>query len=89
MTWNYRILVQTVSVGSLSRDIYAVHEVFYDYDNSDIPRAQQLPNSWTTEPVTFGGDTTEEVRMALAQALDDCTKQTPLRIVGSKLEEME
>jgi hypothetical protein len=84
MTWNYRILVTNHPLG---RDYYAVHEVFYDYDNSDIPRAQQVPNSWTSKPIDFGGDTVDEVRKALAQALDDCTRQTPLRIVGSKLEE--
>ena len=79
MTWNYRILVRT-STRPGGEDYFAVHEVFYDYDGD-------IPNSWTAEPVDFGGDTVDEVRKALAQALDDCTKQTPLRIVGSKLEE--
>lgn len=78
MTWNFRILGTTFADGS---ERFAVHEVFYDYDGD-------IPNSWTAEPIDFGGDTVDEVRQALAQALNDCTRQTPLRIAGSKLVEV-
>ena len=67
MSWNYRILKRThANTGEVS---YAIHEVFYDKGKE---------NGWTQEPVTFVGDTPEEVIRSLEVALDDARKHPVL-----------
>lgn len=65
MSWNYRILKKTTTQG----DYFAIHEVYYDKGKE---------NGWTKEPVTFIGDTPEEVIRALEMALNDARKHPVL-----------
>jgi hypothetical protein len=49
MTWNYRVVHRVIN----AKDIYAVHEVYYDEDG--------LPEMVTEEPVNAQGETYEEL----------------------------
>ena len=56
MTWNYRIVRTQTPDGPQ----YGVFEVYYDDDGR--------PSMRTVDPITFTGDTEEEVREDLARA---------------------
>lgn len=64
--WNYRLIVTESEFGVDME----VHEVYYSKDG--------IPDSWTTEPVEFGGESVEEVARALTNAATDILAQPPL-----------
>lgn len=57
--WNYRVVHHKDS----SYEWYSLHEVYYDKEG--------LPNGMTHEPVSFVGETKDEVIAALKMALKD------------------
>lgn len=67
MSWNYRILKNLTHKGD---PYFAIHEAFYN-DTGEV-------NGWTKEPVTFVGDTVEEVCRSLEMALSDARKHPVL-----------
>lgn len=73
MSWNYRIIRHT-NTNEVGGEPYwfAIHEVFYDGGKE---------NGWTKEPVTFVGDTAEEVVRSLEMALNDARKHPVLEDV--------
>jgi hypothetical protein len=67
--WNYRVIVTKTDDAFAGVDM-SVHEVYYSKDG--------IPDSWTMEPVNFGGESVEEVARALTQAAADVLAQSPL-----------
>jgi len=65
--WNYRVTEQQVG----DETEYAIREVHYDDDDN--------VKGWTEEPITFTGDSPEEVAEALRLALR-ATEKEPLYI---------
>jgi len=65
--WNYRLIVTVNDNGDTDME---VHEVYYSENG--------VPDSWTIEPVEFGGESVEEVARALTQAAADVLAQPPL-----------
>lgn len=61
INWNYRIVKYKDDAG------YGLHEVHYHDDGS--------PQSMTLGPITFAGDTPEEVREQLRMARVDAIKR--------------
>lgn len=64
MTWNFRVLDHGTH--------FALHEVHYD--------EQGTATSWTADPVTFTGDTLDDVITDLERALHDARNRPILRI---------
>ncbi len=67
MSWNYRLVKHPSPV--LGKFYYAVHEVYYNEDGS--------PKAMSTDSVSFGAETPEEVIQSLEMALNDA-KQRPI-----------
>jgi hypothetical protein len=81
MTWNYRLIKWSASTseGIVTEEGVAIHEVYYD--------AQGNPTSWTSNPVSFSGDSPEEVIEILGRALEGCKKPVLVGVAG-KLQEI-
>ena len=58
MSWHYQIIKYRET------DTYGLHEV-YNVESA---------TSWTLKPITFVGDSPEEIRQALELALKDCSR---------------
>ena len=76
--WNYRVIATVNQNGDVDMEVY---EVYYSEDG--------IPNSWTEDAVTFGGETVEDVARALTNAAADALRYPPLKIVDDKLVEYE
>jgi hypothetical protein len=66
--WNYRIVHHVSVVGEEEVSHYALHEVFYGDDG--------CVTGYTENPITFVGDTREEVVEALRVALKDAEERS-------------
>jgi hypothetical protein len=63
MPWTYRLVHHQIEVNGLLDEHYSIHEVYYDESGN--------PTSMTEGPVTFIGDTKEEVIEELIHATRD------------------
>jgi len=68
--WNYRVVRHPPGVGGATEEWFALHEVFYGEDGEPI--------GITENPVSFGGDTPEEVAESLEMALRDARERPVL-----------
>lgn len=67
MSWNYRIIrhTNTNEVGG-EPFWFAIHEVYYNDKGEE--------NGWTKDPITFVGDSPDEIVRSLRMALSDALK---------------
>ena len=74
MSWNYRVLANEYKEGKI---YFQVHEVYYNEDG--------VPDGYTENPITIGGEDTESVGWTIDKIMEGYTK--PVLWMGDRFPE--